>query len=104
MFLLDTNVISELRHGKPQQAASVRAWAEDVPANQLYLSAITVLELEMGVLRVEREKIGRKAKSCAPGQDRCCKSSRPRFYRSRLKPPSSAPVCMYPIPEVSVTP
>lgn len=55
MFLLDTNVISGLRHGKPQQAASVRAWAEDVPANQLYLSAVTVLELEMGVLRMERK-------------------------------------------------
>lgn len=55
MFLLDTNVISELRHGKPQQATSVRAWAEEVPANQLYLSAVTVLELEMGVLRVERK-------------------------------------------------
>lgn len=55
MFLLDTNVISELRHGKPQQALSVRAWAEEVPINQLYLSAVTVLELEMGVLRVERK-------------------------------------------------
>lgn len=55
MFLLDTNVISELRNGKPQQSAAVRAWAENVPANQLYLSAVTVLELEIGVLRLERK-------------------------------------------------
>ena len=57
MFLLDTNVISELRNGKPQQSLAVRAWAETLPANQLYLSAITVLELEMGVLRRERKDV-----------------------------------------------
>ena len=55
MFLLDTNVISELRHGKPHQSAAVRAWAEEQPVQQLYLSSITVLELEMGVLRMERK-------------------------------------------------
>lgn len=55
MFLLDTNVISELRNGKPKQSAAVRAWAENQPGNQLYLSAVTVLELEMGVLRMERK-------------------------------------------------
>ena len=55
MFVLDTNVISELRSGKPQQSAAVRAWAAGQPVNQLYLSAVTVLELEMGVLRVARK-------------------------------------------------
>jgi len=55
MFLLDTNVISELRNGKPQQSASVRAWADSLPVNQLYLSAVTALELEIGVLRMERK-------------------------------------------------
>src|SRR3990167_2885000 len=30
MFILDTNVISELRHGKPQQSAEVRAWVAGV--------------------------------------------------------------------------
>ena len=55
MFLLDTNVVSELRRGKPRQSPAVRAWAASVPAHQLYLSAITVLELEMGVLRMERK-------------------------------------------------
>jgi len=47
MLLLDTNVISELRAGKPHPSASLRAWAAQQPAHQLYLSAITVLELEM---------------------------------------------------------
>ena len=55
MFLLDTNVVSELRTGKPQQSSAVRAWAGGVPANQMYLSAVTLLELEMGVLRLARK-------------------------------------------------
>jgi hypothetical protein len=54
MFVLDTNVISELRHGKPNQSPQVRAWAAAQPSGQLYLSAITVLELEMGVQALER--------------------------------------------------
>ncbi|HET7864676.1 MAG TPA: type II toxin-antitoxin system VapC family toxin [Burkholderiaceae bacterium] len=55
MFLLDANVASELRSGKPQQSAAVRAWAQEQPIQQLYLSAVTVLELEIGVLRMERK-------------------------------------------------
>lgn len=55
MFILDTNVVSELRKAKSGKAdANVTAWAERVPAGRLFLSAITVLELEMGVLMVER--------------------------------------------------
>jgi hypothetical protein len=55
MFLLDTNVVSELRSGKPRQSAAVRAWAQEQPIQQLYLSAVTILELEMGVLSMERK-------------------------------------------------
>lgn len=54
MFVLDTNVISELRHGKPNQSPDVRAWAASVSARQLFLSAISILELEKGVLALER--------------------------------------------------
>ena len=54
MFVLDTNVISELRHGKPHQSSEVRAWAGAQPASRLYLSAITILELEMGIQALER--------------------------------------------------
>jgi len=53
MYLLDTNVISELRKAARADAL-VRTWAENVPASSFWLSAITVLELELGVLRVER--------------------------------------------------
>ena len=40
MFLLDTNVISELRHGKAQASESVRRWAGSIATVQMYLSAV----------------------------------------------------------------
>lgn len=55
MFLLDTNVVSELRKARAGKAdARVVAWAGSVPCGSLFISAITLLELEMGVLQVER--------------------------------------------------
>jgi len=54
VFLLDTNVISELRQGKPNPSLQVRAWAASQPASHLYLSAIGLLELELGVQALER--------------------------------------------------
>ena len=55
MFLLDTNVISELRKIRMGRAdKNVMQWADSVDAADLYLSAITVQELEMGVLLAER--------------------------------------------------
>lgn len=54
MFVLDTNVISELRHGKPHQSAEVRVWAAGQPSSKLFLSAITILELEIGIQALER--------------------------------------------------
>lgn len=56
MFLLDTNVVSELckvRAGKADP--NMAAWAERVDAAELFLSAITVMELELGVLSLERK-------------------------------------------------
>ena len=53
MYLLDTNVVSELRR-TTKAHPSVRAWASDLPAASLYLSAISILELEIGVLLMER--------------------------------------------------
>lgn len=52
-FLLDTNVVSELRKPKPQGA--VLAWVNSVPAHQLLLSAVTVGELQAGVERTRRQ-------------------------------------------------
>lgn len=53
MFLLDTNVISELRKARAADPKVV-AWANSVEASVLFISAITVFELEQGVLLVER--------------------------------------------------
>lgn len=54
-YLLDTNVVSELRRAKAGKAdPRVTAWAESVPVASLFLSVITMLELEMGVLLIER--------------------------------------------------
>ena len=55
MFVLDTNVISELRQGKPNPSMTVRQWAAGQPSNQLFLSAITLLELELGIQALERK-------------------------------------------------
>ena len=53
MYLLDTNVVSELRKGKNAHR-SVRTWAAALPAVSFFLSAISILELEIGVFRIER--------------------------------------------------
>ncbi|MCX7115078.1 MAG: type II toxin-antitoxin system VapC family toxin [Gammaproteobacteria bacterium] len=55
MYLLDTHVVSELRKAKSGKAnAQVVTWAQACVVANLFLSAITVLELELGVLQVER--------------------------------------------------
>jgi predicted nucleic acid-binding protein len=56
MYLLDTNVVSELRKARAGKAdPNVSAWAESVPAASLFISAITVHEIELGVLLKERK-------------------------------------------------
>lgn len=55
MFILDTNVVSELRKirlGKADE--NVANWADSVATPDLYLSVVTIQELEIGVLLVER--------------------------------------------------
>jgi hypothetical protein len=55
MFLLDTNVISELRKISLGRAnLGVVEWANHIDPGDLYISVITVHELEVGTLRVER--------------------------------------------------
>jgi predicted nucleic acid-binding protein len=55
MYLLDTNVLSELRKVKTGRADPlVAAWARTTIAESLFLSSITILELEIGLLLVER--------------------------------------------------
>jgi predicted nucleic acid-binding protein len=53
MYLLDTNVLSELRLGQ-RANADVRAWVDAQPPELLFISAITLLEIERGILRVTR--------------------------------------------------
>lgn len=55
MYVLDTHVLSALRKIRLGKAdANVAAWAESVDAADLFISAITVMELELGILSVER--------------------------------------------------
>jgi toxin FitB len=55
MYLLDTNVVSELRKVRAGRAdARVAAWADGVDAADLYLSVVSLQELEIGVLLAER--------------------------------------------------
>lgn len=53
MFLLDTNVLSELRR-RQRTHRKVAAWADSVHAGDLFLSAITILEIEAGTLLLAR--------------------------------------------------
>ena len=63
MFLLDTNLVSELRKVRSGKAdAGVAAWADQVEATALFISAITLHELELGVLLIERRDPGQGAR------------------------------------------
>lgn len=53
MFLLDTNVLSELRR-RDRTNPNVAAWSDHVDALDLFRSAITILEIEAGTLVVRR--------------------------------------------------
>ena len=52
MYLIDTNVVSELRKG-PRCAPSVRAWAERVPPAACYISRISLAEIRYGIERAD---------------------------------------------------
>jgi len=55
MYLLDTNVVSELRKAKTGKAdKNVVSWAANVSSPCLFLSVITILELETGIQLLER--------------------------------------------------
>lgn len=56
MYLLDTNVVSELRKVRAGKAdANVANWSRTVPGSSLYLSVIVVQELEIGTRLMERK-------------------------------------------------
>jgi predicted nucleic acid-binding protein len=58
-YLLDTNVVSELR--KPKPHGRVLAWINDLQADQIYLSAVTIGELQTGVQLTRRQNVAKAA-------------------------------------------
>ena len=67
MYLLDTNVVSELRRPRPHRA--VLRWIADVPADQLYLSAVTIGEIQAGI-EITRDQDIAKAEELAAWLDK----------------------------------
>ena len=67
MYLLDTNVVSELRRPRPHGA--VLDWIAKVPAEQLYVSAVTVGEIQAGI-EITREQDGAKSEELEAWLDR----------------------------------
>ncbi len=71
MYVLDTNVISELRKAHTRAVdAHVLAWSKRVDPQLLYLSAVTMMELEIGILLMERRnpRQGARLRSWMTGQ------------------------------------
>lgn len=58
MYLLDTNIVSELR--KPRPHGAVLAWIESVDDAQLFVSAVTLGEIQAGI-EITREQDAAKA-------------------------------------------
>jgi predicted nucleic acid-binding protein len=67
MYLLDTNVISELRRPKPHGA--VLAWLQSVPDSDLRVSAVTLGEIQAGI-ELTREQDAHKAAEIERWADR----------------------------------
>lgn len=62
-YLLDTNVISELRKvGDGKADPNVTAWIGARDSRDLFLSAITILELERGILSIQRRDVAQGAR------------------------------------------
>lgn len=58
MYLLDTNVVSELRRARPH--GGVLSWIRDTPAERLHLAAVTIGEIQAGI-EITRERDAAKA-------------------------------------------
>lgn len=67
MFLLDTNIVSELRRPRPHDG--VLSWFRDVPAAELRLSAVTIGEIQAGI-EITREQDSAKAAELEAWLDR----------------------------------
>jgi toxin FitB len=58
VYLLDTNVVSELRRERPHKA--VVAWLKDVPSSDVHIAAVTIGEVQAGI-EITRERDTSKA-------------------------------------------
>ena len=67
MYLPDTNVVSELRRPRPHKGVS--EWIGGVPADRLFLSAVTVGEIQAGI-EITRGRDAAKAEELASWLDR----------------------------------
>ena len=67
MYLLDTNIVSELRRPRPHKG--VLNWIGRVPADRLFLSAVTVGEIQAGI-EIARERDAAKAEELETWLDR----------------------------------
>jgi predicted nucleic acid-binding protein len=80
MFVLDTNVLSELRQPK-RSSPKIFAWASSQPIAAQFVSVITILELELGVLQKERRDRTRRGFARMAGRE--------GFAAVRRPPPSA---------------
>ena len=53
-YLLDTNVVSELRKSEKRADSRVRSWIAARDPSDLYLSVLTIMEIEIGIGRLNR--------------------------------------------------
>ena len=67
MYLLETNIVSELRRLRPHKA--VLRWIDNVPADQLHLSAVTIGEIQAGI-EITRQQDAAKAEELDAWLDR----------------------------------
>ena len=72
MYLLDTDVVSELRRPKPNH--SVLQWFEQIPANELFISAVTVGEIQSGI-EITRQQDHQKAAAIEAWLDQVMETS-----------------------------
>ncbi|OQP34306.1 type II toxin-antitoxin system VapC family toxin [Pantoea latae] len=62
-YLLDTNVISELRKARTRAIdTAVSAWTDSVDAGDMFLSVITIMEIEKGIAQMARRDLAQAAR------------------------------------------
>lgn len=80
MYLLDTPIVFELRHAKAGRAGSgLAAWAASVPRQQLFLSALSLIELGTAAAR-----LARKDKAMGAALSGWIETQVPRAFEGRI--------------------